>query len=167
MRISLVGAPLVVLAALIASPPALQAQGLEDAKAKLPSFTPTAEGYRAELYMYYPSADLMMKLEASAAAGLFSDFELGYLVGSLEVIASQFLANAWYGDYDEATIASAAQQLYSEAKTMKQAFQPAKATFGVAMDAAGLTVNFAGVAADGVTMVSTSVKLTWAEVLAG
>jgi hypothetical protein len=142
------------------------AQGLEQARAQLPRFTASAEGQTAELYVYYPSVDVMVKLETTAAPGVFSDVEFGYVVGDFHSVVSEFLASSWYSGYDEATRSSAARQLEGEAKWMRQPFQQPGATLATALDTAGVTFTYSGRAADGTGEVSFSNKWSWAEVAA-
>jgi hypothetical protein len=143
-----------------------EAQGLDQARAQLPTFTSTAEGQRADLYVYYPSVNVMVKVEASSAPDLFTDAEFGYAVGDFGAVVSEVLAQTWYQGYDQAAITSAAQQLEAEAKEMRQPFQQPSVTLAVAMDAAGVTFTYSGKAADGVTDVSFSTKITWEQAMA-
>jgi hypothetical protein len=154
-----------ILGVFVSSTAVAQAQGIEDAKAKLPVFTTEAVGQKAEQHIYYPSVNVMVKIEATAISGLFSEVEFGYLVGDFESVVAQILAEAWYSGYDEASIAGAARQLQDEAKTMRQPFQPPVVTLSVALDAAGVTFTYKGRTPEG-SEVSTSFNLTWAQIVA-
>jgi hypothetical protein len=157
---------LVAIAALTWNTPQATAQGLDEAKAQLPTFTSTAEGQKADLYVYYPSVNVMVKVETSAAPDLFTDAEFGYAVGDFGSVVSEVLAQTWYQGHDQSAIASAAQQLEAEAKTMRQPFQQPGVTLAVAMDDAGVAFTYSGKAADGVTEVSFSTKVTWDQAMA-
>lgn len=166
MRIYRLFAPVAIAVLGWAWTPLLHAQGLEDARARWPVFSSDAVGQKAELYVYYPSADFMVKLETTATPGLFSDVEFGYLVGDISSDLSELLAASWYQGQDVATITSAAQRLDDEAKTMRQPFQQPAATVVVAMDTVGLAFTYSGRAATGVGEVSWSIGATWAEIAA-
>ncbi len=132
----------------------------------MPVFTSGTDGHTAELYVYYPSVDFMVKLETTAAPDVFTDVEFAYLVGEFHSVVTEFLTSAWYSDLDEVTMASVAQQLEDDAKPMRQPFQRPGASLAVGLDSSGIIFTYAGQAADGAAEVSFSAKMTWAEVMA-
>ena len=157
---------LFVILAALASSSALQAQGLEQARAQFPVFSSDAEGQASDLYAYYPSVDFMVKVETKAPAGVFSDAEFGYLVGAFHSVVTEILANGWYAGHDEATLAVVAATLEAEAKTMKQPFQPPTTTLSMIFDTSGITFTLSGQSPEGAGEVSFTTKMTWEETLA-
>ena len=83
---------------LIASGTQAFGQGLREARRQLPVFKADEQGQHAQLFVYYPSVDAVVKLEVAADPGVFSDSEFGYLVGDMHSEVSGVLASAWYGD---------------------------------------------------------------------
>lgn len=154
------------LAAIALSVSLAAAQGLDQVRAQLPAFSSGAEGQKADLHLYYPSANVMVKIEVSAEPALFTDAEFGYAVGDFGSVVAEVLAQTWYQGYEQSAVTAAAQQLEAEAKEMRQPFQPPSVTLAVAMDESGVTFTYSGKAVDGVTDVSFSTKVTWAQAIA-
>ena len=153
-----------IVALFVAATPAAHGQGLEAARALLPSFTSGEAGQRADVYIYYPSVDATVKLETAAAAGLFSNVEFGYLVGDLESNMTELLVGAWYGELDELTTMQTVNDLDSNKKTMKQPIQSPVATVTTELTTAGVGLTYSGINAEGIE-VSFSVKFTWQQVM--
>lgn len=138
---------------------------VRELRQQLPTFQTTEDEHRAELHVFFPSVNVMAKLESRAASDVFTPEEFGYLVGEFHSVIASVLAESLYPQEDARTLASVRDQLEAEAKPMRRPFQKPDVVFGMALDRKGLQLEVSGQSAERGEY-SFTTEWTWAQILA-